>query len=182
MRYNTRAKLRRAAEQKKGRRSVKAGGPVIGHRCPIGRKACQNPAHGLLIPLWLNDALMAGRCRALLAIVDAVRLQHVIERQAVGDALGADFQRPRCECFDLAVSEAGASAIILERGEAAEIPQYLRVAVLRSMLEPDKCADVCDALPDGRFDPRRAPSLPNAGLSWCKRRRLLRRHERQRPR
>src|SRR4249919_3938911 len=107
---------------------------------------------------------MARGGSAFLAIVNSVRLQDIVERQAARDALGADSQRTRGEDFDLAVAESRTSAIIFDRREITRILQKLGAALVRAMLESGEHGDVRDALADGRMGPGHTADLPQAGL------------------
>src|SRR6185312_8137943 len=143
---------------------------------PDWEESVPNPALLALSAEWLNEALMAGRSCGFRAIVDAARLQHIVERQAVRDSLRADPQGPRRDHFDLAIAEPGAAAAVLDRGRAAIVPDDPGAASLRAMFEPRQRGDVGDALSQRRPGSGRTADFPYAGLSDNERRRLSRGH------
>ena len=116
--------------------------------------------------------MVQGR-NALRAISNPPRLQDVVERQAVRDALRADLERARCQDLDLTVSETSRAAAILDRCRASGVLQYLRAAVLRPMLETRKRRHIADALVDWRLRARRSIDLPHSWLRLRERREQL---------
>ena len=85
-----RASKSRCRRTKEGPPVLQTGGPGIGQR-PDWEESVPNPARKPFTTQWLNGALM-GRIAGLAAaaVADAMRLQHVAERQIVRDALGLD--------------------------------------------------------------------------------------------
>ena len=117
------------------------------------------------------------------ALVDAPRLQHVIERQSVGDSLGRDPQRSRREQGHLAVPEARRAAAIIHLSRVARIAHDPQAAISRPMLEPRQLGHIRDALTDRGGGSRNAANLPQSGLRLRKPRGQLRRaNERERRR
>src|SRR3954470_12100588 len=90
------------------------GGPGDQADLPDWEESVPNPAPDPLTSHWLNAALMACGGVDWRAIADAPRLQHIAERQIVGDALSLDPQRPRSDQVDLRVPEAGAAAAVID--------------------------------------------------------------------
>ena len=100
------------------------------------------------------------------AVADPVRLQHVIERQPAGDALGADPQRTRRDHLDFAMPEPFAAAAIVDGGRAARSLEHLGGAIGPAMFEPGECRNVRNALVKRRFGSRSAADFPQAGCAW----------------
>src|SRR3569833_1768539 len=103
---------------------------------------------------------MATRRRAFLAIVDPSGLQHIVDRQPVGDALRAYLKRSRRDHLDLAMPEPCAAAAVFDRGHAAAGLEQLRGTGLRAMLEAGKRGNVGDALASWRIHSGHATDLP----------------------
>src|SRR3954453_1449157 len=84
------------------------------------------------------------------AIVDAARLEHIAERHAIGDALGADFEGSGGQDIDVAMPESRARAAIFDGFMRAVVLERLGGAVVRSVLESRQHHHIGDALPDRR--------------------------------
>src|SRR4051794_13416242 len=80
--------------------------------CARWEESVPNPAPHPATSLCLNAALMGWGSCGLLAVADAVRLHHIVERHLVGDALRRDPQRPGRDDVDLALSEIGGPAAV----------------------------------------------------------------------
>src|SRR4029078_1999277 len=156
-----------------------SGGPVNRTSLPDWEESVPNPAQTSNSSQSLNAALMA-RCRR--AISDPVRLENIVERQAAGDSLRSDPQRPRREQGDVAMAETRRTATVVDRRGRFRLVHSLRAARLCAMLETGQCRDVHHALANGRGRARHAANLPESGLRLEKDRRRLGCRERERRR
>ena len=132
-----------------------------------------NPAPFPLSAAWLNEALMARRDCVFRTIVHAAGLKHIIERQAAGDSLRLNPERPRRDHVHFAVPEPCGTTDIFDDASVSGLAHCPRAAILGSMLEPRKNCDIADALADGRCRARYAADLPKAALSLSESRRRL---------
>ena len=129
-----------------------------------------NPAPCLASIRWLNEALMARWNCGFLAIIDAARLQHIVEWQPIGDALCADAKRARRQHVDLAMAKPGAPTAIVDSRSRTVVLDHRCGASPRPMLESGEYHHVGETLADRQSYPRRAADLPQPRLRLRKRR------------
>src|SRR6185503_5838061 len=129
-----------------------------------------NPALLLASVNCLNLALMAWRRSVFLAIADPARLQNVIERKLVGDALSRDPKRPRSDHVDLALPEIRRPAAVVDDGRGPFGGEHRPRTIARPVLELRERQYVRETLPDRRLVSRRSADLPNAArdLGQCR--------------
>ena len=105
-----------------------------------------------------------------------MRLEHIVEGQSAGDSLRVDAERSRGDDSDVAVSEAGRTAIVIDHGRIPAVANGARVTRLRPVLETRQHRYVRDTLAKrigGAWD---AANLPQPGLrlgerwlgGWCR--------------
>src|SRR6185437_16240330 len=126
---------------------------------PMGGKRA-NPAPSPANAKWLNEALMALRRSAFLAIADPTRLDYVIERQLRRNALRGDPQRPRRDHVDFALAEIGRPAAIVDGHGRALVGEHRPRAIAGPVLELGQSHHIREALADRRLDSRRAAHFP----------------------
>src|SRR5690348_12016031 len=114
-----------------------------------GKRA--NPALDIATAEWLNAALMAWRRSVFVAIADPPRLDHVIERKLVGNALGGDTQGARCDHVDLALPEVRRPAAVVDHHRRTLVRNHRSRAIARPVLELCERHDVGETLADGRL-------------------------------
>src|SRR3954451_2804091 len=118
---------------------TKEGPPVLdGGAAPVNRaslpdweESVPNPAQRGDSSLSLNDALMTLRGRA---VSDSVRLEHIIERQPLGNSLRRDAQRSRRKQSDLAMPEARWAAAVVDHGQGPRLVDRVFLAALLPLL------------------------------------------------
>src|SRR5437868_286730 len=152
---------KKVRRQKKGRRSRGSSGPVNRTSLPDWEESVPNPAQGLDSSQRLNEALMARGDRA---VGDPVRLQHIIERQSVGDSLGGDAQRARGEQVDFAVAEPRRTAIVIDHARRPRLADRAGAAALGPVLEASQQRGISKTLADRRCGSRNPADLPQPRL------------------
>jgi len=128
-----------------------------------------NPAQPVGTAKWLNGALMVRRQRTFLAIADAMRLKHIVERQLVGDSLRTDPQRARSDHVDLCLPEPGRTAFVVDPSRARTIAENAPRAILAAMLELGERQNVGDTLPNCSLVARSSGDLPQTPADLCQR-------------
>jgi hypothetical protein len=128
-----------------------------------------NPAQPFASAYWLNAALMASGRQGLCAIADTPRLEHIIERQLVGDTLGADPERTARQDVDLALPESSRTAAVVDPRGVRLVGKNGPRAVPAAMLELRKGKDIGDALPNGSMASWNSTDLPHPGFEICER-------------
>ena len=123
---------------------------------------------------------MACDRSAFRAIVDPARLENIVERETVRDALRRDSQRSRRQHGDLAVPEPRPAAAIFDLRRASRVFDHPCATAPRAMLEPRERRHVCHALANGRPSSWRPADLPQPRLGLSKRRWTRSRGQRER--
>src|SRR6266550_8708637 len=146
---------------------------------PDWEESVPNPARKSFRRQWLNGALMAKGGLPAWTIPDAPRLQHIVERQAVGDALGLDPQRARGDDVDLASPEPGTAAAVGDDRRRAVFGDDVARAHAVPVLELGQQGDIAIAFANGRLGARHAAELPQARHGLRQPGRIQRRAQRQ---
>src|SRR3954470_11001575 len=147
---------------------------------PDWEESVPNPAPDPLTWQWLNAALMASGGLDRRTIAHAARLQHIAERQIVGDPLSLDPQRSRSDQVDLGVTEASAAAAIVDDCRGRAVAGHLHRAGAAPVLVAGERRGIHDALPRRGLGAWKAADFPEARRGLAKKRRPLRAHQNER--